>query len=99
MGSIVVFADNTGDRAAVYLHGDDGDVHEQLEEFFAHEQAVSSNRYELRFDDPEYLAARFVVHSSNATGTGVGVTLPDARDETNYRVWCLHETRPTVEEL
>lgn len=103
MGSVVLFADMNGDCAAVYLHGDDGDVPEQLDAFFAQEEALqgplSGNRYTNRFDDPEYLAARFVVYAATPTGDGVGVTSLDNRDETNYRVLCANESRPGVVHL
>lgn len=103
MGSIVIFADRRGDHAAVYLHGDDGDVPEQLGAFFDAEESrldvLSGGRYVNRFDDPEYLAARFVVHVASAGGDGVGVVVPNVRDETNYRVLCTQRTRPQVATL
>lgn len=98
-GSIVLFADQWGDQAAVYLHGDDDSVHGQLDAFFANEKKLigtSPRRYTNRFDDPQYLAARFVVYVSNSSGTGVGVAKTDDRADTNFRVLCTNETDPGV---
>jgi hypothetical protein len=103
MGSIVLFSDGRGDVAAVYMHGDDGDVPEQLDGFFAREESrmssLSGGRYSNRFDDAEYLAARFVHHLSSESGDGVGITTLNRRDETNYRVLCTQETWPRVATL
>ena len=104
MGAIVIFSDDMADYAAVYLHGDDGDVPDQLAEFFQREEVRIANtmgpQYDNRFDDPQYLAARFVAHAMiTSSGTGVGVTVPSARDESNYRVLCTRKTRPTVATL
>jgi hypothetical protein len=98
MGAVVVFADASGDRAAVYLHGDDGDVPDQLEEFFRHEDEVMrlNPRYDNRFHDPQYLAARFVEYNFGPTGRGVGVTVPSERDNANYRLLCTQASWPTV---
>lgn len=103
MGAVILFSNGDEDLAAVYMHGDDGDEPEQLAEFFTQEDSyiVSDPRYRHRFDDPEYLAARFVAYqmSGSPSGTGVGVTVPTNRDLSNYRVLCVDTTRPHVVKL
>lgn len=103
MGAIVLFSDEFADHAAVYLHGDDGDVPDQLEEFFAQEDALMGKlagaTYSNRFDDPQYLAARFVAFAITPSGSGVGVTVPSERSDANYRVLCTQKTWPQVATL
>lgn len=98
-GTIILFADQHGDKAALYVHGDATDTTELLEEFFAvEEQTINPPGYSNRYDDPEYLAARFVHHMLRTTsgGTGVGVTIPTERSDDNLRLLCTQESRPRI---
>lgn len=94
------FADKWGDVANIYRHTDgypDGEsgVLADLGRFFAAVEEQTAATGDTRFDDPEYLAARFVVWqaSQNACPDGplsfisVGVTCTDAGDAAYiYRV-------------
>jgi len=101
-GTVVRFSDGYEDLAAVYVHGDVNDAQETLREFFLREETrigdwSNFRGYGNRFDDAEYLAARFVAHTIGASGTGVGVTVNDAEgDEGTLRVTCLSTEAPDV---
>lgn len=104
MGSIVLFSDGVLDWAAVYIAGDDGDTPALLDAFFARQESymspLSGGEYRNRFDDAEYLAARFVGHLYTTTvADHVGITTVENRDMTNYRVLCTRKTRPRVATL
>lgn len=94
---VVLFAGDGTDYAAVYKHYDGSGIAEVLDEFFAAEEANAA--HDNRFGDPEYLSARFVVWSSRATGTGVGIVPTNRRESTNVRVHCDGEARPRIEVL
>lgn len=99
-GTILLFADDHGDRAALYVHSDATDSQELLEEFFTNEDVTmtGTSHYSNRYDDPEYLAARFVAFMNGkfSGGTGVGVTVPSERSDDNLRVLCTQESRPRI---
>lgn len=99
-GSIVIFADNFGDRAAVYVHGED-DTIERLDTFIADQRnRINPPTYSNRFDDAEYLAARFVhyILAGSPGGTGAGIVPLDERTDHNLRVHCISESGPVIED-
>lgn len=97
----VLFNDGIHDVALVYSHDNGSDMPSVLEEFYAAEDANS--HHDNRYDDPEYLAARFVVFLSQRSGPrglGVGIGNPAlSYDGTPYRVLCTQDTRPRIATL
>ena len=93
--------------AIVYRHSDGypetvHGVPESLERFF---DAVEEVTHDTRFDDPCYLAAKFVIwqaqeysgHANPLATIGVGVCQEDPGDiRWRYHVRC-NDTRPTVD--
>lgn len=93
---VIKFNGYDKDVAAVYTHYFGSYADETLQEFF---QAEESNpQHDNRFDDPSYLAARFVVWASNTDGLGVGIVPLDSHaGDTDWRVYCESRERPRVE--
>lgn len=89
--------------ASIYLHGDcylsgdsdyGGDT--RLKAFFDAVKKQCDN--DTRFDDPSYLAAKFVVWESGSNGKlnflGIGVTDPEHREPYNYFIVCDNDKMP-----
>jgi hypothetical protein len=95
--AVVIFAGDGQDFAAVYSHWGGQDIEEMLGAFFVAED--ENKQHDNRFGDPEYLAARFAVWSSDSRGTGVGIVPTDRREYTNVRVHCDNEKHPRLERL
>src|SRR5688572_1517147 len=80
------FMDGDTVAANVYLHHGGTDVPDILNEFF--DEVITNIPTDTRFDDPEYLAARFVVFMARKYSLrkhpldflGVGVMTRDASD-------------------
>lgn len=88
------------DIAAIYLHNSGSYADEVLDQFFTDEINKHITRQsDNRFDDPSYLAARFVAWYSDPNGLGVGITTLDHNEDTNWRVWCEDSNKPRVERL
>ena len=87
------------DVAAIYVHHSGSYADEVLEEFFTDEVAKHIMRErDNRFDDPSYLAARFVSWYSESDGLGIGIVEPDSTmGDTTWRVYCDSRERPRVE--
>src|SRR5437660_923560 len=95
--AVILFRQGTRDQAAVYLHRGGSEVREILERFFRDEDA--NTFHDNRFDDPEYLAARFVVAQSDRLGTGIGIVSTTVASESNWRVHCDNDKHPRIERL
>ena len=95
--TVVIFASEGKDFAAVYSHWGGHDIDETLAGFFAAEDG--NPQHDNRFGDPEYLAARFLVHVSDSRGTGVGIVPTDRREYANVRVHCDNSDHPRLEIL
>lgn len=77
------------DDALVYTHHQGSDLPHLLDMFFTEELSKIGPGWPNRFDDPEYLAARFVAFLFNAGVGGVGVGNPAlSYDGPRYRVLC-----------
>lgn len=98
--AVILFAGHHDDWAAVYLHLGGSDADTVLDGFFDAEQAaVDAGTRDNRFDDPSYLAARFVAAVTRATGRGVGIVPVGEREASNWRVHCTGRVRPVVSRL
>lgn len=94
---VILFAESGQDHVAVYKHHGGQEIAETLEAFFAAEDA--NKQHDNRFGDPEYLAARFLVWTSNSTGTGVGIVPVTRRETRNVRLHCDSGRHPRIESL
>lgn len=84
------------DVAAIYVHYCGSYADEVLDEFF--EAELADPKHDNRFDDPSYLAARFVTWYSESDGLGIGIVEPDSSmGETDWRVYCESSGKPRVE--
>lgn len=91
----VVFQRENGEAAsAVYCHA--GADRQMLEAFFDEVERVTPRS--TRFDDPEYLAAKFVVWmmQGDLRNIGCGVVHPDYIDTPVRYVVCRSSGRPAI---
>lgn len=88
------------DIAAIYVHNSGSNADEVLDEFFKDEinKHITRER-DNRFDDPSYLAARFIAWYAESDGLGIGITTLDHNENTNWRVYCDDRVKPRVERL
>lgn len=65
--AIVEFRDEHKARAAIYIHSDGypDSQHGMIAGFHGFFDAVEAETNDTRFDDPEYLAAKYVVHKAS----------------------------------
>lgn len=95
---VIRFAQGNEDIAAVYTHWRGSDADEFLGAFFAAEEA--NPQRDSRWDDPSYLAARFVAWAVTERGTGIGIVQATDTESSLWRVHCdTHATRPEIERL
>lgn len=111
MGARAVIRFRCGDyvAGAVYLHwyGRPSEVHANMADFFGAVESQCDS--DTRFDDPSYLAAKFVVWFSAKMARdparplrflSIGLAPPDSTDSWTYDVECADRlTRPVVTEV
>lgn len=95
--AVIIFANSGVDVAAIYTHWGGSEVDDSLYTFFVDEDR--DDRYDNRFADPAYLAARYVTWASNTNGSGIGIVRIDHREYTNVRVHCDNQEHPRIEHI
>jgi len=92
---------------AVYLHDDEARIPALMRSFFGHVEEQCA--HDRRFDDPGYLAAKFVVWAAAKYNFGDGAPLDfcsvglvplDATGDDTYSVLCIkRDARPKVRKV
>jgi hypothetical protein len=102
--ALIHFQDNGKTEAIVYRHWDGDDLEEDLNAFL---DEVEKQCADTRFDDPTYLAAKFVVwqaaqytNDQPLNFLGVGICIDEVfQTEYNWAVSCTTKNRPTIQTL